>query len=172
MTPHKGSETGGSLPPISLPSLPWGNKMVDQSFLRHWCKIAVCSSNQQVGLKSSRIVSDMSNHQYLTCIIGITYTLYTGHNTRVHDDVIKWKLFPHYWPFVQVNSPHKGQWCGALMFSLICTWTNCCANNLDTGDLRLCSLWHHYNEAHMFHSIFSKNSLSVPYKNVSYNTSL
>ena len=32
-----------------------------------------------------------------------------------HDDVIKWKHFPCYWPFVQgihrspVNSPHKGQ---------------------------------------------------------------
>ena len=43
-----------------------------------------------------------------------------------HDDVIKWKHFPRYWPFVrgihrsQVNSPHKGQWRGALMFSLIC----------------------------------------------------
>ena len=46
----------------------------------------------------------------------------------IHDDVIKWKHFPRYWPFVQgihwspVNSPHKGQWCGALMFSLICAW--------------------------------------------------
>ena len=41
-----------------------------------------------------------------------------------HDDVIKWKHFPSYWPFVRgiprgpVNSPHKGQWHGALMFSL------------------------------------------------------
>ena len=39
-----------------------------------------------------------------------------------HDDVIKWKHFPRYWPFVQgihrspVNSPYKGQWGGALMF--------------------------------------------------------
>ena len=38
------------------------------------------------------------------------------------DDVIKWKQFPRYWPFVRgihrwsVNSPHKGQWRGALMF--------------------------------------------------------
>ena len=47
-----------------------------------------------------------------------------------HDDVIKWKHFPRYWPFVRgihrspVNSPHKGQWRGALMFSLICTRIN------------------------------------------------
>ena len=39
-----------------------------------------------------------------------------------HDDVIKWKHFPRYWPFVwgihrsPVNSLHKGQWRGALMF--------------------------------------------------------
>ena len=47
-----------------------------------------------------------------------------------HDDVIKWKHFPRYWPFVQgihwsaVNSPHKGQWRRALIISLICAWTN------------------------------------------------
>ena len=41
--------------------------------------------------------------------------------TPNHDDVIKWKHFPHYWPFVwgihrsPVNSPHKGRWRGALV---------------------------------------------------------
>ena len=45
---------------------------------------------------------------------------------QIHDGVIKWKHFPRYWPFVwgihryPVNSTHKGQWLGALMFSLIC----------------------------------------------------
>ena len=34
------------------------------------------------------------------------------------------------------NSPHKGQWHGALMFSLICAWTNGWVNNRDAGDLR------------------------------------
>ena len=61
---------------------------------------------------------------------------------RSHDDVIKWKHFPRYWPFVRgihpspVNSPHKGQWRGALMFSLICAWINDWANNRDAGDFR------------------------------------
>ena len=32
--------------------------------------------------------------------------------------------------------PHKGQWRGALMFSLICAWINACVNNRETGDLR------------------------------------
>ena len=35
-----------------------------------------------------------------------------------------------------VNSLHKGQWRGALMFSLTYTWTNGWVNNRDAGDLR------------------------------------
>ena len=41
---------------------------------------------------------------------------------QIHDDVIKWKHFPRYWPFVRgihrfpVNSPHKDQWREALVF--------------------------------------------------------
>ena len=35
-----------------------------------------------------------------------------------------------------VNSPHKGQWLGALMFSLICTRRNGWVNNGAAGDLR------------------------------------
>ena len=53
------------------------------------------------------------------------------HCSLAHDDVIKWTYFLHYWPFVRgihpqspVASPHKGQWCRALIFSLICTWTH------------------------------------------------
>ena len=39
-----------------------------------------------------------------------------AHGCGSHDDVIKWKHFPRYWPFVwgihrsPVNSPYKGQW--------------------------------------------------------------
>ena len=59
-----------------------------------------------------------------------------------HADVIKWKHFPRYWPFVRgihrssVNSPHKGQWRGALMFTLICARINDWVNNREAGDLR------------------------------------
>ena len=34
------------------------------------------------------------------------------------------------------NSPHKGQWRGALMFSLIYAWINDWVNNREAGDLR------------------------------------
>ena len=63
--------------------------------------------------------------------------------TETNDDVIKWKHFPRYWPFVRgihrspVNSPHKGQWRGALMLSLICAWKkNGWVNNRKAGDFR------------------------------------
>ena len=52
------------------------------------------------------------------------------------------KTFPFCWPFVRgiyrspVNSPHKGQWRGTLMFSLICVWTNAWVNNRDADDWR------------------------------------
>ena len=59
-----------------------------------------------------------------------------------HDNVIKWKYFPRHWPFVRgihrwpVNSPHKGLWRRALMFSLICAWIRGWVNNREAGDLR------------------------------------
>ena len=64
---------------------------------------------------------------------------YTG-TREIHDDVIKWKHFPRYWPFVRgihrspVNAPHKGQWREALMFTLICVWINGSVNNGEASD--------------------------------------
>ena len=93
-----------------------------------------------------------------------------------HDDIIKWKHFPLYWPFVwgihrstlvqvmawcrqatshsvnqcwPVNSPHKGQWCGSLMFSLICA-LNKRLSIQSRGwwfETTWCPLWRHCNEA-------------------------
>ena len=74
-------------------------------------------------------------------------------------DVITWKYCPRYWPFVQgthrspVNSLHKGQWRGALIFSLICARINGWVSKPEAGDLRrhrahydvtvLCWQWDH-----------------------------
>ena len=76
--------------------------------------------------------------------INIYIYIYRPHSLLFlhHDDVIKWKHFPRNWPFVRrihrspVNSPHKGQWRGALMFSLIFAWINGWVNNSEAGDLR------------------------------------
>ena len=80
-------------------------------------------------------------------LLSISYLIQTQNlkfyrQISMHVDVIKWKHFPHYWPFVwgihwlPVNFLHKGQWRWALMFSLISTWTNVWVNNWDAGDLR------------------------------------
>ena len=61
-----------------------------------------------------------------------------------------------------VDSPHKGQWLGALMFSLICTWTNSWAINPDAGDLR--RQHNHYDVTVMNsvgHHTGSSNDLSL-----------
>ena len=66
--------------------------------------------------------------------------------------LIKWKHFPCYWPFVRgihrapAKSPHKGQWRGALMFSLICTRINVWVNMVrlaiwDVTTPNMTSLW-------------------------------
>ena len=70
------------------------------------------------------------------------------YNASNHDDVIKSKHFPPYWPFVRgihrslVNSPHKGQWRETLMFSFVSAWINSWVNNREAGDLR-CHHTHH-----------------------------
>ena len=64
-----------------------------------------------------------------------------------HDNVIKQKLFH--------RSPHKGQWRGALMFSLICAWINCWANNCEAGDLTR-------HRAHYDVTVMSKLSFKSP----------
>ena len=82
-----------------------------------------------------------------------------------HDDVIKWKHFPRYWPFVRgiyrspVNFQHKGQWRRALMFSLICAWINGWVNNRETDDLRChCT---HYDVIVMFTFVKLTGSLPI-----------
>ena len=69
-----------------------------------------------------------------------------------HDNVIKWH-FPRYGPFVRgihrspVFVPHKDQWRGALMFSLISARINGWVNHREAGELRRIrpQLWRHSN---------------------------
>ena len=58
----------------------------------------------------------MSSNEYIFCVTGLLWGESTGH----------WWI-----PFTKL-----GHWGGALMFSLICIWTNGWANNRDAGDLR------------------------------------
>ena len=55
----------------------------------------------------------------------------------------------------RVNSPHKGQWLAALMFSFIWAWINGWINNREAGDLRHhCA---HYDVTVMRTSDFCQN---------------
>ena len=98
--------------------------------------------------RKSQVCNDMMSVQYdkdsaekegVTPMAGTTINLY---DDLCHYDVIKWKHFPRYWPFVRgiywspVISPHKCQWRGALMFSLICVWINGWVNSREAGNLR------------------------------------
>ena len=62
-----------------------------------------------------------------------------------------------------VNSPHKGQWRGALMFSLICAWINVWVNNGEAGDVRRHRA--HYDVIVMYFCIRTRLSGHLPWFN-------
>ena len=62
--------------------------------------------------------------------------------------------------FTPVNSPHKGQWRGALIFTLICARINGRLNNREAGDLRRHRA--HYDEIVMKWLQIGSNDNLVP----------
>ena len=103
----------------------------EANFYRYWAWLIVLIFNTAIITALSRLI--------LIIISAIIHVLMCS---ECHDDVIKWNHFPRYRPFVRgihrspVNSLHKGQWRGALMLSLICTWIYGWVNNHESGDLR------------------------------------
>ena len=97
------------------------------------------------------ISSDLSTSgNFLNTIFTLPW-LMLEENTE-HDDVIIWKHFPRYWPFVReihrspVNSPHKRQWRGPSMFSLICLIKRLSKHSRGWWFETLsCPLWHRCN---------------------------
>ena len=95
-----------------------------------WMVSLSCNFTTDVTAHSYELMS-----KYYTILIFIQVRHWQNSDTKTYDDVINWKLFPRYWPFVRgiyrspVNSPHKDQCRGALMFSLIWAWTNGWLNN-------------------------------------------
>ena len=98
--------------------------------------------------------------------------------------------FPRYWPSVRgihrspVNSSHKGQWRGPLIFSLMCAWIDGWVNNCEAGDSKrhhtrydvtlmvyqpldeTCKLlfWTHVSLPRWWTKYFSWGKSSVPYQ--------
>ena len=122
--------------------------MHEWALLHHW----LCNQKHPWGICScSPIVNFLKVTFYHGRVTLVIFLIKNDLNRHIkhenllsiyHDDVIKWKHFPRHWPFVRgihrspVNSPHKGQWRAALMFTLICVWINGCVNNREAGDLR------------------------------------
>ena len=85
-----------------------------RSLWRHCIGIAYLFLPQRINIGGVQPSASM------VCIIPMAYIYLC---VCKQDDVIRWKLFPRYWPFLRgiqrspVNYPHKGQWRGALMFS-------------------------------------------------------
>ena len=74
-------------------------------------------------------------------------------NRVQHDDVIQWKHFPRYWPFVRgmhrspMDSRHKAQWRGALVFSFDLRLNKRLSKQSKRRwcETPSCSLWRHCN---------------------------
>ena len=82
---------------------------------------------QEINLKISRWIHLAGSKWFLIAHLISTWYMMTSSNGNIFCVTAIWS---------PVNSPHKGQWRGALMFSLICVWITGWANNRQAGDLR------------------------------------
>ena len=106
-----------------------------------------CHGSRNLQASSSNGITDVMWCTYCLCVLGGYRHWAAGkdrqipHHVHGYDYVIKWKHFPRYWPFVRgihrspANYPHKGQWHGVVMLSLVCAWIHGWVNNRDAGDL-------------------------------------
>ena len=103
---------------------------------------ALCVGNPPISVRFSSYRVSNAEPWCFTCFQSerIQQPSCKWYETPLHDNyVIKLKIFRLTIPWGHlspVNSPHKGKWHGALMFSLICARTNSWANHRDAGDLR------------------------------------
>ena len=74
-----------------------------------------------------------------------------------HDNVIKWKHFPRYWPCVRgihrspMESPHKGQWRFDVFFDLRLNKRLSKHSRRRWFEMPSGLLWHHCNDREIFH---------------------
>ena len=104
-----------------------------------------------VSIRNSYFRMDCGHIVFESYILCIARNYPHPQHNYSHDDVIKWKHFPRYWPFVREIPGHRWLpltmasdaelWC---FFLLICAWTYGWVNNRDADDLRRhCS---HYDD--------------------------
>ena len=91
----------------------WWGKTGGRQRSRDVWTIAGMGSEVSVSQCDLKVTMMTSSNGNILCVTGPFWGESTGHR---HED-----------------SPHKGQWRGALMFSLICAWKNGWANNRGVG---------------------------------------
>ena len=73
-------------------------------------------------------------HQHMLHSLDMGMTLYDHMMTSSNGNIFR--VTGHLCgEFTGHNSPHKGQWHGALMFSFICVWISGWVNSREAGDL-------------------------------------
>ena len=100
-------------------------KQMQKKFLFHGTRwnISLKGSMPQRSIEKRIPCNFQSNERHNdTCVLPSSLVVFITAPSLSHDDVIKWK--------------HKGQWRGALIFSLICAWINGWVNIGAVGDLR------------------------------------
>ena len=114
-----------------------GHRFATQTNTKTWCH----SSGVAPDFICFAIINKINDRR--DCLENWVRVYTSKHRLELpHDDAIKWKQFQRNWTFARrihwspVNSPHRGHWRGALIFSMICVWINGWANNREAGDLR------------------------------------
>ena len=121
---------------VALRTMSWRLNSIRNIF----ALLTVCMA-KKLRLMERSVTESLKNYVFEQQLVAFSCGYFFTNFTN-HDDVIKWKHFPRYRPFVRgihrspVKSPHKGQWRGAVMFSLICVWINDWVNNREAGDFR------------------------------------
>ena len=117
----------------------WNNKLMMLGFAVFFKNLTVCQHLKVLSIEERKETRKFS------FLWRKRWNCYPFRNWRcfhLHDDVIKWKHFLRYLPFVRgihrspLISPDKGQWRGAFMFSFISAWISGWVNNRESGDLR------------------------------------
>ena len=129
-----------------------------------------CTQDNNCEGKTSFILRIHERHTYLA-LTGELWVSFVGYLEKSDRDISGAHCIGREcnWPFVRgihrspENSPHKGQWRGALMFSLICVWINDWVNNREAGDLRCHRA--HYDVIVMTHRYASCHSRELKYYN-------
>ena len=107
--------------------------IVKHSHLSWFAHCGLMSPNGDIPRSGSTLVQLMSCWRQAS--------LFVGWSSWVRCCGIPWwrhqmETFSALLAICAANSPHKGQWRGSLMFSLMCAWINGWVNNGEATDLR------------------------------------